>query len=206
MRSASNAKMSCDKTGPQPSGFTLVELLVVISVISLLMGILVPALGKAKAKAYRTSCQSNLRQIGVAFRAYLDDNRDIMPPACEYPSLISDPNDLGYRPPITQFLLPLLQEKEVFKCPADSEFNYYKQWGLSYEYYARMFSGRALSVSRLAQDGIKERDMHVMSDFDPVHPRTSHRQEESFRGQSYSKGERNYLYADWHVGDSKKQD
>lgn len=186
-------------------GFTLVELLVVISVIALLMGILMPTLGKARNVAKRTACQSNLRQIGVALRAYLDDNSDVMPPACEYPTLISDPNDLGYRPPITKFLLPLLKEKQVFKCPADVA-DYYKNWGLSYEYYARMFSGRTLSTTRFAQDGIKERNTHVMSDFDPVHPRTSFQQEQSFRGQSYFKGERNYLYADWHVGNSKNQD
>jgi len=186
-------------------GFTLVELLVVISVIALLMGILMPALGKVRNVAKRTVCQSNLRQIGVAFRAYLDDNSDVMPPACEYPTLISDPNDLGYRPPITKFLLPLLKEKQVFKCPADVK-DYYKNWGLSYEYYARMFSGRPLSTTRFAQDGIKERNMHVMSDFDAVPPRTSQQQEQGFRGRSYSKGEKNYLYADWHVGNPKNQD
>ncbi len=184
--------------------FTLVELLVVISVIALLMGILMPALGKARNVAKRVSCQSNLRQIGVAFRAYLDDNSDVMPPACEYPTLISDPNDLGYRPPITKFLLPLLKEKQVFKCPADTY--YYKNWGLSYEYYARMFSGRAISTTRFARDGIKERNMHVMSDFDAVHPRTSQQQEQGFRGQEYIKGEKNYLFADWHVGNPKNQD
>ena len=59
--------------------FTLVELLVVISVIGLLMGILVPALGKARGAANRTYCMANLRQIGVAMRSYLDDNRDIFP-------------------------------------------------------------------------------------------------------------------------------
>ena len=186
-------------------GFTLVELLVVISVTALLMGILMPVLGRAKNIAKRTACQSNLRQIGIAFRAYLDDYSDVMPPACEYPTLVSDPNDLGFRPPITKFLLPLLKQKEVFKCPADVK-DYYKNWGLSYEYYARMLSGKTLSTTRFARDGIKERNMHIMSDFDPVHPRTSHQEEESFRGQRYLKGEKNYLYADWHVSNYKKQD
>ena len=69
-----------------------------------------------------------------------------------------------------------------------------------------MFSGRSLSATRFARDGIKEKNMHIMSDFDPVHPSTSVKKEQSFRGQEYSKGERNYLYADWHVGDSKSQE
>jgi prepilin-type N-terminal cleavage/methylation domain-containing protein/prepilin-type processing-associated H-X9-DG protein len=203
---AKKAKIELRSQIAVDKAFTLVELLVVISIISLLMAILLPGLGKAKANSRRTTCMSNLRQIGVGFKAYLDDNRDIMPPAAEFPSLVSDPNDYGYRPAVTVFLLPLLKDKEIFRCPEDIKYNYYKKWGLSYEYYARMFSGRALSTSRMGQEGVKERNMHVMSDFDPVHPRRSATKELSFRNQEYSKGEKNYLYADWHVGDSKNQD
>jgi prepilin-type N-terminal cleavage/methylation domain-containing protein/prepilin-type processing-associated H-X9-DG protein len=206
MNTASIIKIDFETRKTTAKGFTLVELLVVISIISLLMAIMLPGLGKAKANSRRTQCMSNLQQIGVAFKVYLDDNHDIMPPAAEFPSLVDDPNDFGYRPAVTKFLLPLLKDKEVFKCPADLKYDYYKKWGLSYEYYARMFSGRAFSTSRMGQQGVKERNMHVMSDFDPVHPRRSSKKEQSFRDQEYSKGERNYLYADWHVGDSKNQD
>jgi prepilin-type N-terminal cleavage/methylation domain-containing protein len=61
------------------TGFTLIELLVVIAIISILAAMLLPALARAKQKGQRDSCISNLRQIGVSFELYLNDNENRFP-------------------------------------------------------------------------------------------------------------------------------
>ena len=64
------------------TGFTLVELLVVVGVIALLIGFLLPALNKARESARKAKCLSNLRQLAMAATQYANDNHGVFPLEC----------------------------------------------------------------------------------------------------------------------------
>ena len=67
------------KSGRQTLAFTLIELLVVIAIIAILAAMLLPALSKAKQKAMKANCTSNLKQFAYAISMYTHDYNDFLP-------------------------------------------------------------------------------------------------------------------------------
>jgi heavy metal sensor kinase len=100
-------------------GFTMVELLVVVAVLAVLAALLMPALGRARENARRTGCTSNLRQIGMALRIYVDDHDGHYPIASEETGFAANHEENEGPHDWEDVIERPLGGHPVFRCPAD---------------------------------------------------------------------------------------
>jgi len=96
-------------------GFTLIELLVVIAIIAILAAILLPVFAAARAKAYQSTCLSNMKQIGLGLIMYAQDWGDTYPPAYYYINGATSANGYVHW---SGMIAPYVQDKEVWVCPS----------------------------------------------------------------------------------------
>ncbi len=155
---------------PYRRGFSLIELLVVIGIISLLAALLFPAFLTVRGKARQAVCASNLRQIGLSISLYTQDSDGLYPYAvdatdraapeawADSPEFASAISHIGL---LTDVLQPYIQSKQIFSCPADTGFAIpdfyakpinafptdYERYGTSYYYRTELAARHASEAS-----------------------------------------------------------
>lgn len=104
------------------AGFTLVELLVVIAIIGILIALLLPAIQAAREAARRSSCENNIRQVGLAMHNYMDANKNRLPPGYADGGTDSSGKIIP-KASFHTFILPFLEENTAYKS-----YDFQKDW------------------------------------------------------------------------------
>ena len=167
-----------DATPRSAHGFTLIELLVVIAIIAILASLLLPALGKAKAKGQSAVCVSNLKQLQLAWQMYADDNGDRMPPNV----VAADGNDMLVTKGLTSnwvygnaqsdrsasnimlgVMFPYTRAVGIYRCPTDRStvrgipgLLRFRSYALNWHLGGGAFSGYMLPAAKLKTSELRE--------------------------------------------------
>jgi len=160
------------------SGFTLIEILVVLAITAVLAGLAFPAFQRVKVNARAATCTANLKNLGAGLGLYLIDHDDVFPTLAPARADFSD-----LTPTIDTVLLEYVGAIDVFRCPADRD-QLFETSGTSYFWNSTLNGQHAarLNFLGLVKDDV---GIPVISDKENFHQR---------RGD-----EVNILYADGHI-------
>jgi prepilin-type N-terminal cleavage/methylation domain-containing protein/prepilin-type processing-associated H-X9-DG protein len=100
----------------QVKGFTLIELLVVIAIISILAAILFPVFARARENARRTSCMSNLKQLGLGMMQYTQDYDEHFPIYRAASAITATIRPIGW----ADIMQPYVKSEQILQCPSES--------------------------------------------------------------------------------------
>jgi prepilin-type N-terminal cleavage/methylation domain-containing protein len=136
------------KNYTRKSGFTLIELLVVIAIIAILAAILFPVFAQARAAARKTSCLSNLKQLGLGFMMYSQDYDETFPGIKFGNNAASEgwpwtvyPGSVDWTGVFTVGVQPYIKNKQILQCPSGTDTNRWSgERGISYCYNEYMYN------------------------------------------------------------------
>lgn len=142
------------KTPHLPSkGFTLIEILVVIAIISILSAILFPVFARTRENARKTSCLSNLKQLGMGVQMYSQDYDEKIPAAYLYWVT----GNTNYLNSWMQLVMPYVKNAQVCECPSYSAASIYsengpnKQIRIPHQSYTALFTVTTYTGRSLAE-------------------------------------------------------
>lgn len=161
------------------AGFTIMELLVVVSIITILMGLSVGGYDRMKRQAKSHQCNNQLRQLGAALNLYLGDHNLIMPTLA--PGRESKDDD--EMPTLDIVLLEYVNSEEVFRCPSDNK-GHWDKTGCSY-FWNSLVNGQVMGNMDFMGLTKNQSGIPLMSDKENFHKSVG--------------DEVNILYADGHV-------
>ncbi|MEN0019836.1 MAG: prepilin-type N-terminal cleavage/methylation domain-containing protein [Planctomycetota bacterium] len=188
----------------KPRGFSLIELLVVISIIALLIGILLPTLPGVINTARQTACSAQLRGIGQGIELYKNDNTDVFPIAKYMPDpWLSGSDSPSLNVALTQYIEP---DSDGYECPGDKivfPFEYTAEngqvvnCGSSYTYITGL-GGRRIEESWFVERlQFNPSQVPVLNDYDGG---TFETQDGQFVQVDFFHGQRMFYFADGSAG------